>query len=259
MDYRIEYERWLNSDVLSEEEKKSLQEIEADEEKKELFFGTIMNFGTAGLRSTMNLGPACMNVYTVAQTTQGIAELIKGENGASRGVAIAYDSRNNSKKFAECAAEVLSANGIKVYIFDDIRPTPELSFAVRELSCIAGINITASHNPKEYNGYKAYWEDGAQISPEQAKIVSNAAEKIEVLGGAAKSPFEAGVKSGIIEILGEDFDEKYLSAVIKTAINTEIVKTVGDSLKIVYTPLHGTGYKLVPEVLSRIGQALQNK
>ncbi len=253
MDYRTEYKRWLNSDVLSAEEKKSLQIIEADEEKKELFFGAVMNFGTAGLRSTMNLGPACMNVYTVAQTTQGIAELIKGENGASRGVAIAYDSRNNSKKFAECAAEVLSANGIKVYIFDDIRPTPELSFAVRELSCIAGINITASHNPKEYNGYKAYWEDGAQISPEQAKIVSKAAEKIEVLGGAAKIPFEEGVKNGIIEILGEDFDEKYLSAVIKTAINPEIVKTVGDSLKIVYTPLHGTGYKLVPEVLSRIG------
>ena len=145
MNYTKEYERWLHSSFLSKAEKDELLNIK-DEEMKELCFGASMNFGTAGLRSTMNLGPACMNVYTVAQTTQGIAELIKAENGASRGVAIAYDSRNNSRLFAHAAAEVLAANGIKCYVFDDIRPTPELSFAVRELSCIAGINITINSN-----------------------------------------------------------------------------------------------------------------
>lgn len=251
MDYIREYEKWLNSDALSAEEKKSLENI--NDEKKQLSFGSSMSFGTAGLRSTMDLGPACMNVYTVSQTTQGIAELIKREDGSKRGVVIAYDSRNNSRLFAECAASVLAANGIKTYIFDDIRPTPELSFAVRELSCIAGINITASHNPKEYNGYKAYWDDGAQISPEQAKVVSAAVEKIDVLENGKRIPFDLAVKEGIIEILDNDFDEKYLSAVEKTAINKDIVKDVADSLKIVYTPLHGAGRRLVPEILKRIG------
>ena len=252
MNYTREYERWLSSPVLSESEKEELLSIK-DEEKKELCFGSVMKFGTAGLRSTMNLGPACMNIYTVAQTTQGIAELIKGENGAERGVAIAYDSRNNSELFARTCAQVLSANGIKVYIFDGIRPTPELSFAVRELSCIAGINITASHNPKEYNGYKAYWEDGAQISPEQASIVSSSSEKIDVLDGALKIDFDAGVKSGKIQILGKEFDEKYISAVMATSINKELFCEVSESLKIVYTPLHGAGRELVPEVLRRAG------
>ena len=252
MNYTREFERWLNSPVLSKAEKDELLNIK-DEETKELCFGSSMNFGTAGLRSTMNLGPSCMNIYTVAQTTQGIAELIKAENGAERGVAIAYDSRNNSELFARTCAEVLAANKIKVYIFDGIRPTPELSFAVRELSCIAGINITASHNPKEYNGYKAYWEDGAQISPEQARIVSSASEKIDVLGGASKIDFAEGVKSGIIQILGKEFDEKYISAVMSTTIDKALFEKVSDELKIVYTPLHGAGRTLVPEVLRRVG------
>ncbi|MBQ5800866.1 MAG: phospho-sugar mutase [Clostridia bacterium] len=253
MDYLREFEKWLNSDALSKEEKKSLEDMKRKEEKLQLSFGSSMSFGTAGLRSTMDLGPACMNIYTVSQTTQGIAELIKKENGSERGVVISYDSRNNSRLFAECVASVFAANGIKTYIFDDIRPTPELSFALRELSCIAGINITASHNPKEYNGYKAYWEDGAQISPEQAKAVSSAVEKIDVLTGAKKIDFDTAVKSGKIKILTKDFDEKYLSAVEKTAINKDIIKEVSDSLKIVYTPLHGAGRRLVPEILSRMG------
>ena len=253
MNYIKEIEKWLASDFVSEAEKNEIKAIENDDEKKQLYFGSTMQFGTAGLRSTMNAGPACMNIHTVAQTTQGIAELVKAENGAQKGVAIAYDSRNNSELFARTSACVLAANGIKTYLFDDIRPTPELSFAVRELGCIAGINITASHNPKEYNGYKAYWEDGAQISPEQAKTVSAEREKIELLGGSKTCDFEAAVKEGKIEMLSSDFDEKYLSAVLKTQINPDVIKEVADDLRIVYTPLHGAGRKLVPEALSRIG------
>jgi len=224
-----------------------------NEEEKQLWFGSVLEFGTAGLRAKMCLGTGAMNVYTVSQATQGIAELILNEKGAGQGVAIAYDSRNNSKLFAEASAEVLAGNGIKVYIFDAVRPTPELSFAVRELSCIAGINITASHNPKEYNGYKAYWTDGAQISPEQAKVVSAAIGKIDVLTGAKRLSFAEGVKRGLITVLTEEFDEKYLDAVMKTAVNPDVVKEVADDLKIVYTPLHGAGYRLVPEILRRSG------
>ncbi len=253
MDYISEFKRWLSSDYISAEEKTQLKAIENDDEKKQLYFGSVMQFGTAGLRSSMNVGPSCMNVHTVAQTTQAIAELVKAENGAERGVAIAYDSRNNSELFAKTSACVLASNGIKVYLFDDIRPTPELSFALRELGCIAGINITASHNPKEYNGYKAYWEDGAQISPEQADVVSKARESIDVLGGAKKCDFDEAKKDGRIVMLGSDFDEKYLSAVIATQIDPDVIKEVADELKIVYTPLHGAGRRLVPEVLSRIG------
>ncbi len=253
MDYKKEIEKWLKSDYVTESEKNEIKAIESDDEKKQLYFGSVMQFGTAGLRSTMNVGPGCMNVHTVSQTTQGIAELVKSENGAERGVAIAYDSRNNSELFARASACVLAANGIKTYIFDDIRPTPELSYAVRELNCIAGINITASHNPKEYNGYKAYWEDGAQISPEQAKIVSAEREKIELLGGSKTCDFDEAVRAGKITVLGSDFDEKYLSAVLTTQINPDIIKEVADDLRIVYTPLHGAGRRLVPEVLSRIG------
>ena len=253
MDYRKEYEKWLTSPALSDTERTALLKISDNEEEKQLCFGSVLEFGTAGLRAKMCLGTAAMNVYTVSQATQGIAELILGENGSSKGVAIAYDSRNNSKLFAEASAEVLAGNGIKVYIFDGVRPTPELSFAVRELSCIAGINITASHNPKEYNGYKAYWTDGAQISPEQANVVSAAIGKIDVLTGAKQLPFSEGVKNGLITVLTEEFDEKYLAAVSKTAVNPEALKEVAEELKIVYTPLHGAGYRLVPEILRRSG------
>ena len=251
--YQIEFERWLSSSALTQEQKAELKEIAENEELKEFRFGMKMDFGTAGLRSTMYMGPACINVFTVAQTTQAIAELVIGEGAKDRGVVIACDSRNNSITFSRTAACVLAGNGIPVYLFDDIRPTPELSFAVRELGCIAGINITASHNPKEYNGYKAYWEDGAQISPEQAKIVAEAREKIDVLTGAKKITLEEGIAQGLITILGEEFDEKYLAAVMSTAILPEAVASIADTLKIVYTPLHGTGHRLVPEILRRMG------
>ena len=251
--YRTEYDRWLSSGLLDETQMAEMTTIRDKEDILKLRFGMEMDFGTAGLRSTMNMGPGCMNVFTVAQTTQAIAELIMSEGASARGVAIAYDSRNNSALFSGTAAEVLAGNGIPVYLFDGIRPTPELSFAVRELGCIAGINITASHNPKEYNGYKAYWEDGAQISPEQAKVVSEARGKIDVLTGAKRMPLDAAVAAGIVHMLGEDFDEKYLAAVLATAIDPDGVAAIADTLKIVYTPLHGAGYRLVPEILHRLG------
>ena len=251
--YANEYQRWLNSSALTEKEKEELVSIANDEEAKALRFTSPMDFGTAGLRSTMYMGIGCMNRFTVAQTTRGIAALIKEAKGEERGVAIAYDSRNNSELFAKVSASVLAGAGIKSYIFDGIRPTPELSFAVRELSCMAGINITASHNPKEYNGYKAYWEDGAQISPEQAKIVSDERSKYDVLDLNNIMDFEEGVKTGLITVLDEAFDEKYLQKVLATAVSAGIVKEVADDLKVVYTPLHGAGYKLVPEVFRRVG------
>ncbi len=253
MNYKEEFERWRSSDLLTEKEKAELAEIENSEELKEFRFGADMSFGTAGLRSTMNLGTNGMNVYTVSRATQGIANLVLSENGDKRGVVIAYDSRNNSQLFAETAASVLAGNGIKAYIFDGVRPTPELSFAVRELNCLAGINITASHNPKEYNGYKAYWEDGAQISPEQASVVSSYISDIDVLGGYERVNFDSAVSAGAITVLGDDFDEKYLAAVMKTQINDKAIAEVADELKIVYSPLHGAGYKLVPTALKRAG------
>ena len=251
--FEKEYERWLGSSVLTEKEREELLAIKNDNEAKALRFSAPMDFGTAGLRSTMYMGIGCMNRFTVAQTTRGIAALVKAAAGEERGVAIAYDSRNNSKEFARVSACVLAGAGIKSYIFDDIRPTPELSFALRELSALAGINITASHNPKEYNGYKAYWEDGAQIGPEQAKIVSSERAKFDVLDTSGIMDYDEAVKSGLIVELHEDFDERYIAAVLKTSVNPDAVKAVADELKVVYTPLHGAGYKLVPEVFSRMG------
>ncbi|MBO5315159.1 MAG: phospho-sugar mutase [Clostridia bacterium] len=251
--FEKEYERWLGSSVMTEKEREELLAIKNDNEAKALRFSAPMDFGTAGLRSTMYMGIGCMNRFTVAQTTRGIAALVKAAAGEERGVAIAYDSRNNSKEFARVSACVLAGAGIKSYIFDDIRPTPELSFALRELSALAGINITASHNPKEYNGYKAYWEDGAQIGPEQAKIVSSERAKFDVLDTSGIMDYDEAVKSGLIVELHEDFDERYIAAVLKTSVNPDAVKAVADELKVVYTPLHGAGYKLVPEVFSRMG------
>ena len=251
--YNVEYQRWLNSSVITDDERAELLSIANNEEAKALRFSAPMDFGTAGLRSTMYMGIGSMNRYTVAQTTRGIAALIKLAGGEERGVAIAFDSRNNSHLFAKVSACVLAGAGIKSYIFDSIRPTPELSFALRELGCIAGINITASHNPKEYNGYKAYWEDGAQIAPEQAKVVSAERAKFDVLDMSGIMDFDEAIKSGLITILDEKFDEKYLAAVLATAVNTNAVKDVADELKVVYTPLHGAGYRLVPEVFKRIG------
>ncbi|MBO5879988.1 MAG: phospho-sugar mutase [Clostridia bacterium] len=253
MNYQSEYERWAAFGDLFEEERAELLSIKENDDLKKMRFSAPLDFGTAGLRSTMYMGIGCMNRFTVAQTTRALAALVKNSGGAERGVVIAYDSRNNSEIFARVSASILAAAGVKVYIFDGIRPTPELSFALRELSCMAGINITASHNPKEYNGYKAYWEDGAQISVEQAKIVSEKRADFDVLDVSGMDEFDAAVADGRITLLDERFDEKYLNAVLATAISPELVAALADELKVVYTPLHGAGYKLVPAVFEKMG------
>ena len=246
------YRTWLTSPALSAEEKAELQAIENDPDEVKSRFSSYLSFGTAGLRGTMKTGMNAMNVHTVAHTTQALAELILSQNAASRGVAIAYDSRNNSRSFAETAASVLAANRVRVYLFDDLRPTPELSFAVRQLSCIAGINITASHNPKEYNGYKAYWEDGAQLAPEQASVVAAKMLEIDIFSGVKKLPFDEALSSGYVTLLDKTFDEQYLETILKERVNPETLASA-DDLKVVYTPLHGAGTRLVPEVLRRAG------
>ena len=253
MTYLENYNLWLNSPVLTEAERQELRDIAGNDDEIKLRFTAGLTFGTAGLRGTMKTGMNAMNVYTVAQATQGLATLIHKEGRDSDGVAIAYDSRNNSELFARVSAEVLAAANIPVYIFDALRPTPELSFALRELKCVAGINITASHNPKQYNGYKAYWEDGAQLPPEHANTVYEEICKIDIFNDVKRVDFDSAVAEGKIKILGKEMDELYLAQVQAQAVNPNAVKSVADELKIVYTPLHGTGHKLIPEILARTG------
>ncbi len=252
-EYLKQYERWLASDQLSETERAELRSIRDNDDEIRFRFSQYLSFGTAGLRGTMKVGMNAMNVHTVAYATQALAELIREEGRCADGVAIAYDSRNNSELFAKTAASVLAAADIPVYIFDELRPTPELSFALRELHCVAGINITASHNPKQYNGYKAYWEDGAQLPPEHADVVSATMAKLDIFDDVHTVSFDEALAAGKIHILSHEMDEKYLACVQEQAVNRSAVAAVSDSLKIVYSPLHGTGYRLVPEVLRRIG------
>ncbi len=254
-EYLKQYHRWLTSDRLSREEKAELEAIRNDDTELRLRFSGYLSFGTAGLRGTMKVGMNAMNVHTVAYATQALAELIRREGKTAAGVVIAYDCRNNSRLFAETAASVLVAAGIHVYFFDELRPTPELSFALRQLHCVAGINITASHNPKQYNGYKAYWEDGAQLPPEHADVVAGVMAGLDIFEDVHTVPFGEALSAGKITLLGRDMDEAYLSQVIRQAVNPRAVRDVADSLKIVYSPLHGTGYRLVPEILTRIGLA----
>ena len=251
--YLDNYNRWLNSDKLSDTEKAELLSIKDDDAEIQLRFTDYLSFGTAGLRGTMKVGMNAMNVHTVAYATQGLAQLIIEEGRTADGVAIAYDSRNNSELFAKTAARVLAAANIPAYLFDELRPTPELSFALRELHCVAGINITASHNPKQYNGYKAYWEDGAQLPPEHADVVSATMQKLDIFEDVKLADFDEALAAGKITMLGRDMDEKYLACVQAQAVNPDAVKAVADELKIVYSPLHGTGYRLVPEILRRCG------
>ena len=253
MSYIQNYNRWLNSGKLSENELAELKAIANDEKEIRERFSCGLSFGTAGLRGIMKTGMNAMNAHTVALATQGLANYINKVGRAAEGVVIGYDSRNNSELFSKTAAAVLAANGIKSFIFDGIRPTPEISFALRLLGCVSGINITASHNPKEYNGYKVYWDDGAQISLEIAAEISEIISKTDIFEDIKTTDFDAAVKSGMISFLGADIDEKYLAAVEAEAVNPGIVKEVADELKIVYSPLHGAGYKLVPEILRKIG------
>ncbi len=258
--YREEYEYWLASDVVDEKTKEELRALEGNDLEIEGRFKAMLTFGTAGLRGIMGAGIGMMNVYTVRYATQGLANLIiakggqiGGDSPEGNGVAIAHDSRNNSRLFAEEAAAVLAANGIKAYIFDDMRPTPELSFAVRETGSIAGINITASHNPKEYNGYKAYWADGAQLGPEHADVVSAEIAKVDIFKDVKTMDYNKALAEGLVEILGDEMDETYIGKVMETSITRKYIDQVAKDMKIVFTPFHGAGYKLVPEILRRQG------
>ncbi len=251
--YLSNYERWLASPCLTDAERAELTAIRADDNEIRFRFSNYLSFGTAGLRGTMKVGMHAMNVHTVAYATQALAQVILTEGRRADGVAIGYDSRHNSDLFAKTAASVLAAADIPVYIFDELRPTPELSFALRHLHCVAGINITASHNPKQYNGYKAYWEDGAQLPPEQANMVSAIMEKLDIFDDVHRMDFDEAVAAGKITWLGREMDEAYLACVQAQAVNPDAIRAVANDLKIVYSPLHGAGYRLVPEILRRAG------
>jgi phosphoglucomutase len=251
----IEYERWLSSPLMDEQNKRELQSIKGDNAEIEARFNSMLEFGTAGLRGILGAGLSRMNIFTVRQATQGLASLIcsQGKEAMKRGVAIAYDSRHMSKEFASESARVLAAAGIRSFVFDELRPTPELSFTVRELKCIAGINVTASHNPKEYNGYKVYWEDGAQLSPDHADIVLKEIRDNDIFNDIHTMPLDKAEKEGFITYIGKEIDEKFIANVLAQSIYGDEVKKVGDSFKIIYTPFHGAGYRIVPEVLHRLG------
>jgi len=254
-EYLKRYEEWFKSGAVEEDNIfEELEDIRGDNDAIKERFGKMLDFGTAGLRGLMRAGLNGMNVYTVRYATQGLADVIlaSGEDQGA-GVTIAYDSRNNSRVFAREAAMVLAANGIHVNIFDGLRPTPELSFAIRETGSIAGINITASHNTKEYNGYKAYWRDGAQISPELAKKIKDDIDSIHIFNDVKMLNYRQASVGGFITTLGKEMDEKYMAAVLEQSVGGKYVEEVGKDLAIVYTPMHGAGYRLVPEVLKRLG------
>ena len=255
MDFMKEYEKWLSSPALSQEERAELEAIRSDPKEIEARFYGPLEFGTAGLRGTMYTGLHNMNIHVIRWATQGFADVIcaEGEEGKRRGVAICMDCRNHSMEFARAAAEVCAANGIHVRILESLRPTPELSFAVREYHCQAGINVTASHNPKEYNGYKVYWEDGAQLPPHHADAIAKRLSEIDIFNDIRTMPYDEAVKTGMIEILGAETDEKFLANVMAQVNDPDTVARVADSFKLVYTPFHGTGHKLIPEALRRLG------
>lgn len=253
MNYRDYYELWIKSPQLDSASKNEL--LGLDEKQIEDRFYKDLEFGTAGIRGKLGAGRFRINFYTIGRATQAMANVILNTccDRAKSGVAIAYDSRIMSEELSKDAASILAANGIKVYIFDELRPTPELSFIIRELGCVAGINITASHNPKEYNGYKVYWEDGAQVSPELATLISKEIDRIDLFTGVKRMKFEEAVAEGKITVLNEATDELYMKNVLAQSIDATAVKSLADSFKIIYTPFHGSGYRLVPEVLKRLG------
>ena len=253
--FKEEYQRWLDSPALSDAEWKELDAIRDDEKEIESRFFAPLEFGTAGLRGTMKVGLHHMNVHVIRWATQAFANVIcaEGEEAKRKGIAIAHDCRLNGEDFAREAACVMAGNGVHVRIFDALRPTPELSFAVRYYGCTAGLNVTASHNPKEYNGYKVYWSDGAQLPPRHAEAIARQMDAIDIFSGIKSCDFDEAVQKGLIEIIGEETDEAFLEQVLAQAIDPEAVRQAADNLKIVYTPFHGCGYKLVPEALKRLG------
>ena len=255
MDYRKEYEKWLASPALSEDERAELRALEGnDKEIKARFYGPL-EFGTAGLRGTMYTGLHNMNRHVIRWATQGFANVIRAEGteAMQKGIAVCMDCRNHSAEFARETACVMAANGIHVRLFESLRPTPELSFAVREYGCQAGVNVTASHNPKEYNGYKVYWADGAQLPPQHAAAIADELTRIDIFTGVRSMDYEQALAEGRIELLGEDCDRRFMANVMGMVNDYETVKKVADDFGLVYTPFHGCGYKLVPEALTRLG------
>lgn len=253
MGYMETYQEWLSNPYFDEETKAELKGIANDEKEIKERFYTDLEFGTAGLRGIIGAGINRMNIYVVRRATQGLANYILSQNGKDKGVAIAFDSRRMSKEFATEAAFTLAGNGIKAYIFEDLRPTPELSFAVRELGCIAGINITASHNPPEYNGYKVYWEDGAQFTPPHDQGVTKEVLAITDLSSVKTMTKEEAVKSGLFEVIGKEIDDKFIGHVKAQVVNQDAIDKMQDQIKIVYSPLHGTGNLPVRRALHELG------
>ena len=255
MSYQQQFHRWLHSDALSPEEKAQLQAIADDpKEVEDRFFG-LLEFGTAGLRGVMGLGLRRMNVHVIRHATQAFAQVIlaEGPAAAAQGVAICYDCRVHSQEFARAAAGVMAANGIPVRLFEAMRPTPELSFAVREYGCVAGLNVPASHNPPEYNGYKVYWSDGAQLPPQHAAAIAAQMEALDVFDDVRTMDYEQARAQGLITLLGRETDDKFLSHVLDQINDRQAVAQVTDAFRMVYTPFHGTGYQQIPYVLEQLG------
>ena len=253
MDYKEVYEQWLSNPYFDEATKEELKNIaEDDNEIKERFYMDL-EFGTAGLRGIIGAGTNRMNIYVVRRATQGLANYIAKVDKKSQGVAIAYDSRHMSPEFAEEAALCLAANGIKAYIFESLRPTPELSFAVRHLGCVAGINVTASHNPPEYNGYKVYWEDGAQITPPHDSGIMGEVKSISDWNTVKTMDKAEAEKAGLFQVIGKEVDDAYMAELKKQVLHMDAIKAEGKNLKVVYTPLHGTGNIPARRILKELG------
>ena len=253
MDYKEVYEQWIANPYFDEATKEELKNIAGDENEIKERFYMDLEFGTAGLRGIIGAGTNRMNIYVVRRATQGLANYIAKVDKKSQGVAIAYDSRHMSPEFAQEAALCLAANGIKAYIFETLRPTPELSFAVRHLGCVAGINVTASHNPPEYNGYKVYWEDGAQITPPHDSGIMGEVKAISDWNTVKTMDKAEAEKAGLFEVIGKEVDDAYMAELKKQVIHMDAIQAEGKNLKIVYTPLHGTGNIPARRILKELG------
>lgn len=253
MSYKDDFNFWLNDSYFDDATKSELLAIRNDEKEIEDRFYKELEFGTGGLRGVIGAGTNRMNIYTVRKATQGLANYILKQGGKEKGVAIAYDSRRKSPEFADEAALCLAANGIKAYVFDSLRPTPELSFALRRLGCISGIVITASHNPPEYNGYKAYWEDGAQVTAPKDKEIITEVKNVTDYHGVKTMDKEEAVAAGLYQVIGEEIDDAYMEELKKQIIHPDVIKEMADDIKIVYSPFHGTGNIPVRRILSELG------
>lgn len=255
MSYQAQYERWLHSPALSQPEKDELAALSHNAGEIEDRFFSLLQFGTAGLRGVMGVGLRRMNVHVIRHATQAFANVIlaEGKEFAAQGVAICYDCRVHSQEFARAAAEVMAGNGIPVRLFEAMRPTPELSFAVREYGCAAGLNVTASHNPPEYNGYKVYWSDGAQLPPQHAAAIAAQMEQLDVFDDIQSLAYETALNKGLITLMGKETDDKFLAHVLAQINDKASVAKVADTFTMVYTPFHGTGYQQIPYVLGELG------